>query len=100
MNVALLKIGNMRKIVYLPTFLMLVLIDIKPGSEGDSGSNYLQNPFLSIISGCSVARYRASMGCWRSSVQIRPPRLTIRSSRIHECLCDKKHIMKKSGHPD
>src|SRR5690606_37932845 len=30
--------------------------------------------FLSFFSGCSVARYRASMGCWRSSVQIRPSR--------------------------
>lgn len=30
---------------------------------------------MGSFSGCSVARYRASMGCWRSSVQIRPSRL-------------------------
>gem|GEM_PF-4080335 len=30
-----------------------------------------------LLSGCSVARYRASMGCWRSSVQIRPSRLYV-----------------------
>src|SRR5690606_8272124 len=32
-------------------------------------------------SGWSVARYRASMGCWRSSVQIRPPRQMNQKSR-------------------
>src|SRR5690606_32431030 len=33
-----------------------------------------------MFSGCSVARYRASMGCWRSSVQIRPSRRFLKKS--------------------
>ena len=46
--------------------------------KGCSGAIKGACPFFCLIflySGCSVARYRASMGCWRSSVQIRPSRL-------------------------
>ena len=46
---------------------------------------YLRSEWITSISGCSVARYRASMGCWRSSVQIRPSRQRQGSSLLKAC---------------
>ena len=37
-----------------------------------------------VIAGCSVARYRATFGMWRSSVRIWPPRLKKQSEKQSE----------------
>ena len=35
------------------------------------------------VSGCSVARYRASMGCWRSWVRIPPSRQCLNRNKLN-----------------